>query len=195
MKLENIIKELEFIKTIDDDQEGLYHYNKLIETLKNDLALKEAKKTTSGEKITAIKKVINNKRTIERVYHGTIKTIDDNKMMFTDSYSAYIINKIDGLFEEAGETYPDLRNFFKNINRSDQLNLNLADIKATCKTTKKDELVYIQGMNLGFNPEYLLNFIKITGDGFNYYKHDKLLYAINYNTNEEAILLGCKECK
>lgn len=33
MKLENIIKELEVIKTIDDDQEGLYHYNKLIETL------------------------------------------------------------------------------------------------------------------------------------------------------------------
>ena len=65
MKLENIIKELEYIKTMDDDQEGLYHYNKLIETLKNDLALKEAKKTTSGERITAIKKVINNKRTDE----------------------------------------------------------------------------------------------------------------------------------
>ena len=193
MKLENIIKELEYIKTIEDDQEGLYHFDKLIESLKSDLALKEAKKTTSGERITAIKKVINNKRTLERAYHGVIKTLEDNKMMFTDSYSAYIINKIDGIFEEAGESYPDLRNFFKGINRSDELILNIPDIKATCKTTKKDQLVYIQGVDLGFNPEYLLNFIKITGEGFNYYKHDKLLYAINYNTDEEAILLGCKE--
>ena len=192
MKLENIIKTLEYIKTLDDDQEGLYQYNKLIETLKSDLALKEAKKTTPGERITAIKKVINNKRTDGRCYHGTIKTIDD-KMMFTDSYSAYIINKIDGLFEESAANYPDLRNFFKTVNRTEELNLNISDLKATCKTTEKDKLVYIEGLEVGFNPEYLLNFIKITGEGFNYYKHDKLLYAINYNTDEEAILLGCKE--
>lgn len=191
MKLETIINELETIKDMGDDLIALERYNKLIEDLKKDLLLKNCKKTTKTTKITAIKNVLNNKRQ----YRETLKKIkiEDDKMMFTDSYSAYIINKIDNIpFETVKneETYPDLKIFFKDKELNERIELDYNTIKTNIKL--KQEYYKIND-NIMFDNKYLLNMLNIMPDNTIYYLYDnKMIFGVSPDEEEKALVLGVK---
>lgn len=192
MKLETIINELETIKDMGDDVIALERYNKLIEDLKKDLLLKNCKKTTKTTKISAIKKVLNNKRQCRE----TLKKIkiDGNKMMFTDSYSVYIINKIDNIpFDIVGdkESYPDLKMFFKfNEDQKEEIELNYNTIKSNIKL--KQEFYNIND-KIAFDNKYLLNMLDIMPEDTKYYLYDnKMILGITPDEEEKALVLGVK---
>lgn len=192
MKLESIINELESIKNIGDDLIALERYNKLIEDLKKDLLLKNCKKTTKTSKITAIKKVLNNKRQ----YRDILKKIklEDNKMIFTDSYNAYIINKIDNIpFDIVGdeETYPDLKMFFRfNDDLKEKIELNYNTIKSNIKL--KQEYYKIND-KIAFDNKYLLNMMDIMPEDTKYYLYDnKMIIGITPDEEEKGLVLGVK---
>ena len=190
MKLETIINELEIIKDMGDDLIALERYNKLIEDLKKDLLLKNCKKTTKTTKITAIKNVLNNKRQ----YRETLKKIkiEDNKMMFTDSYSAYIINKIDNIpfdIVKDEETYPELKNFF-NKPLGDNIELDYNTIKSNVKLKKE---LYQYNDKVAFDNKYLLNMLDILPEGSKYYLYDNIMIiGVSPDEEEKALVLGVK---
>lgn len=190
MKLETIINELETIKNMGDDLIALERYNKLIEDLKKELLLKNCKKTTKTTKITAIKNVLNNKRQ----YRDILKKIkiEDNKMMFTDSYSAYIINKIDNIpFETVKdeEIYPDLKNFF-NKELDNKIELDYNTIKTNIKLKQE---YYKINEDIMFDNKYLLNMLNIMPDNTIYYLYDnKMIFGVSPDEEEKALVLGVK---
>lgn len=192
MKLETIINKLEYIKDMSESEEALLLYEELIEDLKKELLLKNCKKTTKTTKITAIKNVLNNKRQ----YRETLKKIkiEDNKMMFTDSYTAYIINKIDNIpFDIVGdkENYPDLKMFFKfNDDLKEKIELNYNTIKTNIKL--KQEFYNIND-KIAFDNKYLLNMLDIMPEDTNYYLYDnKMILGITPDEEEKALVLGVK---
>ena len=190
LKLEYIINQLEIIKDNPDDDQALKEYNQLIDDLKHDLLVKNCKKTTKATKLAAIKAVLNNKRNVREILRK-IK-IDDDKMMFTDSYQAYIINKIDSIpfdIVKDEETYPDLKKFFdRQLDEEIQLDYN--KIKTDVKL-KKELMCYNDKIN--FNNKMLLNMMEILPEGSKYYVYDNtMIIGISPDEEEKGLVLGVK---
>lgn len=190
LKLEYIINKMELIKDNPDDDQALKEYNQLIDDLKHDLIVKNCKKITKSSKLSAIKAVLNNKRNAREILRK-IK-IDDDKMIFTDSYQAYIINKIDNIpfdIVKDEETYPDLKKFFdREIKEEIQLDYN--KIKADVKLKK--ELMYYNDKII-FNNKMLLNMMDILPDGSKYYLYDNsMIIGISPDEEERGLVLGVK---
>lgn len=189
LKLEYIINQLEIIKDNPDDDQALKDYNKLIDDLKHDLLVKNCKKTTKASKLSAIKAVLNNKRNVREILRK-IK-IDGDKMMFTDSYQAYIINKIDDVpFDIVkDEVYPDLKKFFDQ-QLDEEIHLDYNKIKTDVKL-KKELMCYNDKIN--FNNKMLLNMMDILPDGSRYYVYDNtMIIGISPDGEEKGLVLGVK---
>lgn len=189
MKLETIINRLEIIKDNPDDEQALKEYNKLIDDLKHDLLVKNCKKTTKASKLSAIKAVLNNKRNAREILRK-IK-IDGDKMMFTDAYQAYIINKIDNIpFDIVkDEVYPDLKKFF-DIQSDEEIQLNYNKIKTDVKLKK--ELMHYND-KLKFNNKMLLNMMDILPEGSKYYIYNNsMIIGISPDKEERGLVLGVK---
>ena len=185
MTKEKIVIELEKILNDPDDYEGLQLMNKLIETLKNDIKIESAKKTTKTSKITAIKKVLNNSackyRPILQKYD-----IQNGKMVFTNSYVAFRINEIENnpfsrVTDEDG-VYPTLNFAFNNFNIDDceLVKIDYSLVKMNYKTKAKN--MYIN-KNL-FDTSYLLSALDIMPENTKYYLNSKncIIYGINEDT-------------
>ena len=195
MTKEKIVIELEKILNNPDDYEGLQLMNKLIETLKNDIKMESAKKTTKTSKITAIKKVLNHSackhRPILQKYD-----IQNGKMVFTNSYVAFRINEIENnpfsrVTDEDG-IYPTLNFAFNNFNIDDceVVNIDYSLVKMNYKTKAKN--MYIN-KNL-FDTSYLLSALDIMPENTKYYLNSKncIIYGINEDTEEDCIILGIR---
>lgn len=191
LKLEYIINKLEMIKDNPDDDQGLKEYNQLIDDLKHDLLVKNCKKTTKASKLSAIKAVLNNKRNAREILRK-IK-IDDDKMIFTDSYQAYIINKIENIpFDIVkDEVYPDLKKFFDR-QLEEEIQLDYNKIKSDVKLKK--ELMYYND-KINFNNKMLLNMMDILPEGSRYYVYDNtMIIGISPDGEEKGLVLGVKVC-
>ena len=190
LKLEYIINQLEIIKDNPDDDQALKEYNQLIDDLKHDLLVKNCKKTTKASKLSAIKAVLNNKRNAREILRK-IK-IDDDKMIFTDSYQAYIINKIDNVpfdIVKDEESYPDLKKFF-NRQLDEEVQLDYNKIKTDVKLKK--ELMYYND-KINFNNKMLLNMMDILPEGSKYYVYDNtMIIGISPDEEEKGLVLGVK---
>lgn len=190
LKLEYIINKLERIKDNPDDDQALKEYDQLIDDLKHDLLVKNCKKTTKASKLSAIKAVLNNKRNVREILRK-IK-IDDDKMIFTDSYQAYIINKIDNVpfdIVKDEESYPDLKKFFDR-QLEEEIKLDYNKIKTDVKL-KKELLYYNDKIN--FNNKMLLNMMDILPEGSKYYVYDNtMIIGISPDGEEKGLVLGVK---
>ena len=189
LKLEYIINQLERIKDNNDDDQAMKEYNQLIDDLKHDLLIKNCKKTTKTSKLTAIKAVLNNKRNVREILRK-IK-IEDDKMIFTDSYQAYIINKIDNIpFDIVkDEVYPDLRKFFER-QLDNEITLDYNQIKTDVKL-KKELMQYNDKIN--FNNKMLLNMMDILPDKSKYYLcDDVMIIGVSPSGDEKGLVLGVK---
>lgn len=190
LKLEYIINKLEIIKDNPDDDQALKEYNQLIDDLKHDLLVKNCKKTTKASKLSAIKAVLNNKRNVREILRK-IK-IDGDKMIFTDSYQAYIINKIDNVpfdIVKDEESYPDLKKFFDR-QLEEEIQLDYNKIKTDVKL-KKELLYYNDKIN--FNNKMLLNMMDILPEGSKYYVYDNtMIIGISPDGEEKGLVLGVK---
>lgn len=190
LKLEYIINKLERIKDNPDDDQALKEYNQLIDDLKHDLLVKNCKKTTKASKLSAIKAVLNNKRN-ERETLRKIK-IDGDKMIFTDSYEAYMINKIDDIpfdIVKDEESYPEMKKFFdRQLDEEIQLDYN--KIKTDVKLKK--ELMYYND-KINFNNKMLLNMMDILPEGSRYYICDNIMIiGVSPDGDEKGLVLGVK---
>ena len=190
MKLETIINELETIKDMGDDLIALERYNKLIEDLKKDLLLKNCKKTTKTTKISAIKNVLNNKKQCREILKK-IK-IDGDKMIFTDSYEAYIINKIDNIpfdIVKDEESYPEMQKFFDR-QLEEEIELDYNKIKSDVKLKKQ---LYQYNDKVAFDNKYLLNMLDILPEGSKYYLYDNIMIiGVSPDEEEKGLVLGVK---
>ena len=190
MKLETIINELETIKDMGDDLIALERYNKLIEDLKKDLLLKNCKKTTKTTKISAIKNVLNNKKQCREILKK-IK-IDGDKMIFTDSYEAYIINKIDNIpfdIVKDEETYPEMQKIFDR-QLEEEIELDYNKIKSDVKLKKQ---LYQYNDKVAFDNKYLLNMLDILPEGSKYYLYDNIMIiGVSPDEEEKGLVLGVK---
>ena len=190
LKLEYIINKLERIKDNPDDDQALKEYNQLIDDLKHDLLVKNCKKTTKASKLSAIKAVLNNKRNVREILRK-IK-IDGDKMIFTDSYEAYMINKIDDLpfdIVKDEESYPEMKKFFDR-QLEEEIQLDYNKIKADVKLKK--ELMYYND-KINFNNKMLLNMMDILPEGSRYYVYDNtMIIGISPDGEEKGLVLGVK---
>lgn len=195
MTKEKIVIELEKILNNPDDYEGLQLMNKLIETLKNDIKMESAKKTTKTSKITAIKKVLNHSAC---KYRPVLQKYDiqNGKMVFTNSYVAFRINEIENnpfsrVTDEDG-LYPTLNFAFNNFNIDDceLVKIDYSLVKMNYKTKAKN--MYIN-KNL-FDTSYLLSALDIMPENTKYYLNSKncIIYGINEDTEEDCIILGIR---
>lgn len=190
IKLEYIINKLERIKDNPDDDQALKEYNQLIDDLKHDLLVKNCKKTTKASKLSAIKAVLNNKRNVREILRK-IK-IDGDKMIFTDSYEAYMINKIDDIpfdIVKDEESYPEMKKFFDR-QLEEEIQLDYNKIKADIKLKK--ELMYYND-KINFNNKMLLNMMDILPEGSRYYVYDNtMIIGISPDGEEKGLVLGVK---
>ena len=190
LKLEYIINQLEIIKDMSDDDQALKEYNKLIDDLRHDLLVKNCKKTTKASKLSAIKAVLNNKRNAREILRKV--KIDGDKMIFTDSYQAYIINKIDSVpfdIVKDNETYPELKKFFDR-QLDEEIKLDYNKIKTDVKLKK--ELMYYND-KINFNNKMLLNMMDILPEGSKYYIYDNtMIIGISPDEEEKGLVLGVK---
>lgn len=190
LKLEYIINKLERIKDNPDDDQALKEYNQLIDDLKHDLLVKNCKKTTKASKLSAIKAVLNNKRNVREILKK-IK-IDGDKMIFTDSYEAYMINKIDDIpfdIVKDEESYPEMKKFFDR-QPEEEIQLDYNKIKADVRL-KKELMCYNDKIN--FNNKMLLNMMDILPEGSRYYIYDNtMIIGISPDEEERGLVLGVK---
>lgn len=192
MKTEQIILKLESIINNPDDYLALQDMNSLIQTLKDDLKMQSAKKTTKNSKLSAIKKVLNDKNSKCRPVLSKYD-IQGDKMVFTNSYIGFRINDLEAnpfIKANPDEHYPNMDFIFKRaeaVTEEDVFKIDYSEIKALQK--QKIQFYKIND-SLSFDVNYLIYMLDIMPEDTVYYLHDKMIHALNSRTDEQALLIG-----
>lgn len=193
MKNEKLIIEL---TNINQDYNDL-RITEIITRLEKDLKESIALKSTPKTKINAIKRVLNAKT---NEYRPALKHYDiqDNKMVFTDSYQAYRIDNLENNpFEKTNpekETYPNLGNCIpKQYDENKTITFDYAEAKALSKTFKELKKGIVISDSYMLDPHFVVNALEIMpSDTIYYLVDDRIVYGLSEATGDDCLLLPCK---
>ena len=175
--------------------------NELLEDVKKDACRKAGTKTS---KLNAIKRVLKVQEKLRPLLTKYI--IEDGKMVFTDSYQAFMIDDLENNpFPKVGENdgvYPNVKNCFPEFDDSFvDITLDEATIRAMKKTTKNTRTD--RGKNtyklenvdtkITFDTYLLVNMLDIMPKDTKYYfAKGTMIYGISESTGDKCITLGMR---
>jgi len=175
--------------------------NELLEDVKKDACRKAGTKTS---KLNAIKRVLKVQEDLRPLLTKYI--VEDGKMVFTDSYQAFMIDDLENNpFPKVGENdgvYPNVKNCFPEFDDSFvDITLDEATIRAMKKTTKNTRTD--RGKNtyklenvdtkITFDTYLLVNMLDIMPKDTKYYfAKGTMIYGISESTGDKCITLGIR---
>lgn len=175
--------------------------NELLEDVKKDACRKAGTKTS---KLNAIKRVLKVQEDLRPLLTKYI--VEDGKMVFTDSYQAFMIDDLENNpFPKVGENdgvYPNVKNCFPEFDDSFvDITLDEATIRAMKKTTKNTRTD--RGKNtyklenvdtkITFDTYLLVNMLDIMPKDTKYYfAKGTMIYGISESTGDKCITLGMR---
>ena len=206
MEKAEILKRLESCIDIENGMvsDG-FKFIQLKNELLEDIKKEECKKSgTKASKLNAIKRVL---KVQERLRPTLAKyDIQDNKMVFTDSYQAFRINDLESNpFEKVTDkdgVYPNLGNVFPKIDDNFQeITLDEPTIRATKKITKDNKNDRLKNAyklenietKIVFDTYLLVNMLDIMPKDTKYYfGKGTMIYGISESTGEDCVTLGMR---
>lgn len=175
--------------------------NELLEDIKKEACKKAGTKTS---KLNAIKRVLKVQEKLRPLLSKYI--IEDGKMVFTDSYQAFMIDDLENNpFEKVGENdgvYPNVKNCFPEFDDSFvDITLDEATIRAMKKTTKnnrtdrRENTYKLENVDtkITFDTYLLVNMLDIMPKDTKYYfAKGTMVYGISESTGDRCITLGIR---
>ena len=177
----------------------------LKEELFTDVKKEACKKAgTKTSKINAIKRVLKVSEKVRPLLTKYI--VEDGKMVFTDSYQAFMIDDLENNpFEKVGENdgvYPNVKNCFPEFDDSFvDITLDEATIRAMKKTTKdskadrRENAYKLENVDtkITFDTYLLVNMLDIMPKDTKYYfAKGTMIYGISESTGDKCITLGIR---
>lgn len=175
--------------------------NELLEDVKKEACRKAGTKTS---KMNAIKRVLKVSEKVRPLLTKYI--VEDGKMVFTDSYQAFMIDDLENNpFPKVGENdgvYPNVKNCFPEFDDSFvDITLDEATIRAMKKTTKdnkhdrheKSYKIELIDTKITFDTYLLVNMLDIMPKDTKYYfAKGTMIYGISESTGDKCITLGIR---
>lgn len=175
--------------------------NELMEDIKKEACKKAGTKTS---KLNAIKRVLKVQEKLRPLLSKYI--IEDGKMVFTDSYQAFVIDDLESNpFPKVGDNdgvYPNVKNCFPEFDDSFiDITLDEATIRAMKKTTKdskhdrfeKSYKLENVDTKVTFDTYLLVNMLDIMPKDTKYYfARGTMVYGISESTGDKCITLGMR---
>lgn len=175
--------------------------NELLEDIKKEACKKAGTKTS---KLNAIKRVLKVQEKLRPLLTKYI--IEDGKMVFTDSYQAFMIDDLESNpFPKVGENdgvYPNVKNCFPQFDDSFvDITLDEATIRAMKKTTKdnkadrRENAYKLENVDtkITFDTYLLVNMLDIMPKDTKYYfAKGTMVYGISESTGDKCITLGIR---
>lgn len=175
--------------------------NELLEDIKKEACKKAGTKTS---KLNAIKRVLKVQEDLRPLLSKYI--IEDGKMVFTDSYQAFMIDDLESNpFPKVGENdgvYPNVKNCFPEFDDSFvDITLDEATIRAMKKTTKnnrtdrRENAYKLENVDtkVTFDTYLLVNMLDIMPKDTKYYfAKGTMIYGISESTGDKCITLGIR---
>lgn len=175
--------------------------NELLEDVKKEACKRAGTKTS---KLNAIKRVLKVQEDLRPLLSKYI--IEDGKMVFTDSYQAFMIDDLESNpFPKVGENdgvYPNVKNCFPEFDDSFiDVTLDEATIRAMKKTTKnnrtdrRENAYKLENVDtkITFDTYLLVNMLDIMPKDTKYYfAKGTMIYGISESTGDKCITLGIR---
>lgn len=175
--------------------------NELLEDVKKEACKRAGTKTS---KLNAIKRVLKVQEDLRPLLSKYI--IEDGKMVFTDSYQAFMIDDLENNpFPKVGENdgvYPNVKNCFPEFDDSFvDITLDEATIRAMKKTTKnnrtdrRENAYKLENVDtkITFDTYLLVNMLDIMPKDTKYYfAKGTMIYGISESTGDKCITLGIR---
>jgi hypothetical protein len=175
--------------------------NELLEDVKKEACKRAGTKTS---KLNAIKRVLKVQEKLRPLLSKYI--IEDGKMVFTDSYQAFMIDDLENNpFPKVGENdgvYPNVKNCFPEFDDSFvDITLDEATIRAMKKTTKNNRTdrqkntYKLENVDtkITFDTYLLVNMLDIMPKDTKYYfAKGTMIYGISESTGDKCITLGIR---
>ena len=175
--------------------------NELLEDIKKEACKKAGTKTS---KLNAIKRVLKVQEKLRPLLTKYI--IEDGKMVFTDSYQAFMIDDLENNpFPKVGENdgvYPNVKNCFPQFDDSFvDITLDASTIRAMKKTTKnnitdrRENAYKLENVDtkITFDTYLLVNMLDIMPKDTKYYfAKGTMIYGISESTGDKCITLGIR---
>lgn len=175
--------------------------NELLEDVKKEACKRAGTKTS---KLNAIKRVLKVQEDLRPLLSKYI--IEDGKMVFTDSYQAFMIDDLENNpFPKVGENdgvYPNVKNCFPEFDDSFiDVTLDEATIRAMKKTTKNNRTdrrkntYKLENVDtkITFDTYLLVNMLDIMPKDTKYYfAKGTMIYGISESTGDKCITLGIR---
>ena len=175
--------------------------NELLEDIKKEACKKAGTKTS---KLNAIKRVLKVQEKLRPLLSKYI--VEDGKMVFTDSYQAFVIDDLESNpFEKVGDNdgvYPNVKNCFPEFDDSFvDITLDEATIRAMKKTTKdskadrRENTYKLENIDtkVTFDTYLLVNMLDIMPKDTKYYfAKGTMIYGISESTGDKCITLGIR---
>lgn len=175
--------------------------NELLEDVKKEACKRAGTKTS---KLNAIKRVLKVQEDLRPLLSKYI--IEDGKMVFTDSYQAFMIDDLENNpFPKVGENdgvYPNVKNCFPEFDDSFiDVTLDEATIRAMKKTTKnnrtdrRENAYKLENVDtkITFDTYLLVNMLDIMPKDTKYYfAKGTMIYGISESTGDKCITLGIR---
>lgn len=175
--------------------------NELLEDIKKEACKKAGTKTS---KLNAIKRVLKVQEKLRPLLSKYI--IEDGKMVFTDSYQAFVIDDLENNpFPKVGENdgvYPNVKNCFPQFDDSFvDITLDEATIRAMKKTTKdskadrRENAYKLENVDtkITFDTYLLVNMLDIMPKDTKYYfAKGTMVYGVSESTGDKCITLGIR---
>ena len=175
--------------------------NELLEDVKKEACKRAGTKTS---KLNAIKRVLKVQEDLRPVLSKY--DIQDGKMVFTDSYQAFMIDDLESNpFEKVTDrdgVYPKSKNWFPEFDDSFiEVTLDSAEIRALKKTvnnnrTERREKTYKLPnveTKVTFDSYLLVNMLDIMpADTKYYYAKNTMIYGISESTGDKCLTLGIR---
>lgn len=176
--------------------------NELLEDVKKEACKRAGTKTS---KLNAIKRVLKVQEDLRPLLSKYI--IEDGKMVFTDSYQAFMIDDLENNpFPKVGENdgvYPNVKNCFPEFDDSFiDVTLDEATIRAMKKTTKNNRTdrrkntYKLENVDtkITFDTYLLVNMLDIMPKDTKYYfAKGTMVYGISESTGDKCITLGIRD--
>lgn len=176
--------------------------NELLEDVKKEACKRAGTKTS---KLNAIKRVLKVQEDLRPLLSKYI--IEDGKMVFTDSYQAFMIDDLENNpFPKVGENdgvYPNVKNCFPEFDDSFvDITLDEATIRAMKKTTKNNRTdrrkntYKLENVDtkITFDTYLLVNMLDIMPKDTKYYfAKGTMVYGISESTGDKCITLGIRD--
>ena len=175
--------------------------NEILEDIKKEACKRAGTKTS---KLNAIKRVLKVQEDLRPLLTKYI--IEDGKMVFTDSYQAFVIDDLESNpFQKVGENdgvYPNVKNCFPQFDDSFvDITLDEATIRAMKKTTKnnktdrRENAYKLENVDtkITFDTYLLVNMLDIMPKDTKYYfAKGTMVYGISESTGDKCITLGIR---